>query len=128
MPNLKKVISLHQAATISGYHQDYLSSLLRKNEIRGEKLGGNWFTTEEEIKDYIFKKKIRNKNWIAKNFLFFVRKNTGFIYAFILLAILLVGIYFYDKYYVEIKNPTLDTQFSGINKFVPKEEVKELKF
>jgi len=68
--NLEKVISLHQASKISGYHQDYLSALIRKKDIKGEKLGGNWFTTEEEIKKYIFKQKTRNKKWIIKYFLY----------------------------------------------------------
>ena len=56
MPNLKKIISLNQASKISGYHQDYLSSLIRKNELKGEKIGNSWFTTEEEIRKYLAEK------------------------------------------------------------------------
>src|SRR3990167_10337324 len=97
MENLKKVISLHQASQISGYHQDYLSSLLRKKEIKGGKMGGNWFTTEEEVKNYIFKQKIRNKKWIVKYFLYFKKMNKSFIYAFICLALFSVGLYFYNE-------------------------------
>ena len=106
MENLRKVISLNQASKISGYHQDYLSSLIRKKEIEGEKLGGNWFTTEEEIKNYIFKQKIRHKTWIIKYFLYFKKVNKGFVYAFICLALLAVGIYFYNQKYSAIQIQT----------------------
>ena len=86
MGNLNKVISLHQASKISGYHQDYLSSLIRKNEIEGQKMGGNWFTTEEEIRNYIFKQKIRNKNWVVKFLMYFKKMNKSFLYSLIILA------------------------------------------
>ena len=58
MQSLKKVISLNQAAQISGYTQDYLGYLMRRGEIKGLKKGRVWFTTEEDIKEYLFKKKI----------------------------------------------------------------------
>jgi len=121
MENLKKVISLHQASQISGYHQDYLSSLIRKNEIKGEKMGGNWFTTEEEIKNYIFKQEIRHKKWIIKYFLYFKKANKSFLYAFICLALLAVGIYFYNEKYSA-------TQTQTQSQAVIKEEFKELQF
>lgn len=127
MENLKKIISLHQASIISGYHQDYLGSLLRKNEIKGEKLGGNWFTTEEEIKNYIFKQKIRHKKWIVKYFLSFTRRiNKSFVYALICLILFSVGLYVYNK--VEIKNPEVRMQFSGINQPKPNEQFNRLQF
>lgn len=99
MPNLKKIISLHQASKISGYHQDYLSSLMRKNEIKGEKVGNSWFTTEEEIKNYIFKQQIRKKNWLVKTLLYFKKINKSFIYSLIFLVLISVGIYFYNQKY-----------------------------
>jgi len=129
MENLRKVISLHQASQISGYHQDYLSSLIRKKEIKGEKMGGNWFTTEEEIKNYIFKQKIRHKNWLVKYFLYFKKVNKSFIYAFICLALLSVGLYFYNqKNFGGIQVQTVNTKNSLINKSGIKEEFKELQF
>ena len=129
MENLRKVISLHQASRISGYHQDYLSSLIRKKEIKGEKMGGNWFTTEEEIKNYIFKQKIRHKNWLVKYFLYFKKVNKSFIYAFICLALLSVGLYFYNqKNFGGIQVQTVNTKNSLINKSGIKEEFKELQF
>lgn len=127
MENLKKIISLHQASQLSGYHPDYLSSLLRKNEIKGEKLGGSWFTTEEEIKSYIFRQKIRNKNALIKYALLsFKRVNSNFIYALICLAVLSTGLYFYNK--SEIQSRTASAQLSDTVKSVSGEEPKELKF
>lgn len=133
MPNLKKVISLHQASQISGYHQDYLSSLIRKQEIRGEKLGGNWFTTEEEVENYIFKQKIRNKNWVIRNFLFFVKRiNKSFVYAAVCLLIFSTGLYFYNqKNYdskIQAQSKTEEAELSKINKSEIEDKFQELKF
>jgi|GEM_PF-1491594 len=128
MENLRKVISLHQASVISGYHQDYLSSLIRKNEIKGEKLGGSWFTTEEEIQNYIFKQKIKNKNWLLKSVLSFTRAHGSFIYAFIFLAILATGIYFYNREYVQIKSQTASAERVEVQKVESKQAFQELKF
>lgn len=132
MPNLKKVISLHQASKISGYHQDYLSALIRKGDMKGEKIGGNWFTTEEEINNYIFRQKIRNKNIISKYFLLFARANRVFIYAFVFILIISTGIYFYNKKYTENKLQAINTEFSDTNNSIEEKsaiiESNELKF
>ncbi len=132
MPNLKKVISLHQASKISGYHQDYLSALIRKGDMKGEKIGGNWFTTEEEINNYIFKQKIRNKNIISKYFLLFARANRISIYVFVFILIISIGIYFYNKKYTESKLQAINTEFSDINNLAEEKsaiiENNELKF
>jgi hypothetical protein len=68
MENLKKVISLSEASKIYGYHSDYLSSLIRKGEIKGKKVGGNWFTTKEAVNDYLFKQKVRHKKFAFLDF------------------------------------------------------------
>jgi len=68
MDSLKKVISLNQAAKFSGYSQDYLGFLIRKGELKGVKKGRAWFTTEEEIKNYLFKKKVRHQEFAVKEF------------------------------------------------------------
>jgi len=125
MENLEKVISLHQASKISGYHQDYLSSLMRKREIKGEKFGGNWFTTEEEIEKYIFKQKIRNKKSIIKYILYITKFSKSFIYAFICLMLFSVGLYFYNKEnYNEMESQASDMKSSDIDKSKIKEEFK----
>lgn len=68
MESFKKVISLNQAAKFSGYTQDYLGFLIRTGELKGLKKGRVWFTTEEEIKNYIFKKKVRHQEFAIKDF------------------------------------------------------------
>jgi hypothetical protein len=70
MPKLtKNMISLNQAAKISGYTQDYLGYLIRRGEIKAIRTGRNWFTTEEQVREYIFKKKIRSEEFAIKEFL-----------------------------------------------------------
>ena len=124
MGNLKKVITLHQASKISGYHQDYLSALIRKNEIKGEKVGGSWFTTEEEVENYIFKQKVRNKNWLVKFFLSFKKINRSFVYSLVFLILLSVGIYFYNKKFGEVQAETSNIKTSVINNLGTTSELK----
>lgn len=69
MESLKNIISLNQAAKISGYTQDYLGYLIRSGEMKGVKKGRVWFTTEEAVKDYLFKKKIRSDKIAIGGFL-----------------------------------------------------------
>ncbi|MFA6393090.1 MAG: hypothetical protein WCW54_03335, partial [Candidatus Paceibacterota bacterium] len=69
MQSLKNVISLNQAAKISGYTQDYLGYLIRSGEIKGVKKGGIWFTTEEEITHYISKQKAIKRKLLVRDFL-----------------------------------------------------------
>lgn len=61
MESLKNIISLNQAAKMSGYTQDYLGYLIRTGEMKGVKKGRAWFTTEEDVRNYIFKKKVRSE-------------------------------------------------------------------
>ena len=79
-------------------------------------MGGTWFTTEEEITNYIFKQKIRHKKWIVKYFLYLKKFNKSFLYAFICLAIFSVGLYFYNKEnYSQVQTEVAHTKSSGIN-------------
>jgi hypothetical protein len=131
MENLRKVISLHQASLISGYHQDYLSSLIRKKEIKGEKVGRNWFTTEEEVRRYILKKEIRHKKSIFKYFLYLKNINKNFVSGFVVLALFSFGIYLDNRSNFSENQgqaTTTDTQSSLANKLANKQEVKELQF
>ncbi len=68
MDSLKKIISLRQAAQFSGYTQDYLGYLVREGEIKGIKKGRAWFTTEEEVKNYLFKRKIQHRELAIPDF------------------------------------------------------------
>ena len=44
--NLEYYISLAEASSLSGYHQDYLGQLCRAGKLAGKKLGRNWVTTK----------------------------------------------------------------------------------
>lgn len=122
MENLKKVISLSEASKIYGYHSDYLSSLIRKGEIKGKKVGGNWFTTREAIQEYLFKQKVRHKKFAV--FDFFSRERTQKIIIFsglCFLFIVLLGSYIISKNTKVIlkegeKIPSSDLE--GIKEFV----------
>lgn len=126
MENLDKIISLNQASKISGYNPDYLSALIRKKDIKGEKIGGSWFTTEKEIEKYIFSQKIRNKKWIVKCFLYLYKKifNRNFIYAFICLVLFSTVLYFYNDYYIKAQIQKTNTKPSEINKIKIEEGLK----
>lgn len=123
MENLKKVISLSEASKIYGYHSDYLSSLIRKGEIKGKKIGGNWFTTEEAVKEYLFKQKVRHKKFAIVDF--FSPKRTQKILIFsgvVFLCVVIFGSYIISKNTKVIleegkKVPTSDLE--GIKEFKP---------
>jgi excisionase family DNA binding protein len=51
--NLNDLISLQQAAEISGLSPDHLRRLVEKGEIWGKKIGRNWVTTAQAVTAYI---------------------------------------------------------------------------
>lgn len=123
MENLKKVISLSEASKIYGYHSDYLSSLIRKGEIKGKKVGGSWFTTKEAIQEYLFKQKVRHKKFAIVDF--FSPQRTQKILIFsgvVFLCVVIFGSYIISKNTKVIleegkKVPTSDLE--GIKEFKP---------
>lgn len=52
-PDLQELISLSQAATISGLSPNHLRLLVRTGEVWGIKVGRNWLTTETAVKQYL---------------------------------------------------------------------------
>lgn len=42
-------LSLHQAAKMTGYHQDYLGQMARSGKLEARKVGRNWQTTKHAI-------------------------------------------------------------------------------
>ena len=46
-------IKLIKAAEFSPYSQEYLSLLARKGKIHARKFGRNWYTTLEDLREYI---------------------------------------------------------------------------
>lgn len=52
-PGLEELISLSQAAELSGLSADHLRRLVREGELWGKKLGRNWVTTAQAVNEYI---------------------------------------------------------------------------
>ncbi len=48
-----KLISVSEASRMSGLTTGFIRRLLRQGEIEGIKIGRNWLTTREAIRDYL---------------------------------------------------------------------------
>ena len=53
LTDLSKLISVTEASEMSGLTTGYIRRLLRNNVIVGKKIGRDWFTTEETIREYL---------------------------------------------------------------------------
>lgn len=52
-PRLDELIPLSQAAELSGLSQPHLALLARRGELWATKLGRNWVTTEQAVREYL---------------------------------------------------------------------------
>lgn len=52
-PNLEDLISLTEAAQLTGISASHLRLLVRNGEIWGKKVGRNWLTTEQAVQEYL---------------------------------------------------------------------------
>jgi hypothetical protein len=52
-PGLNELITLSEAADLSGLSPNHLRLLVSKGVIWGKKLGRNWFTTTPAVKEYL---------------------------------------------------------------------------
>lgn len=52
-PNLNDLITLHEAAELTGFSISHLRLLARKGTIWATRLGHNWFTTPQSVQDYL---------------------------------------------------------------------------
>lgn len=52
-PKLEELISLIEAANLSGLSHSHLRLLVRRGEIWGKRMGRDWFTTAQALKEYI---------------------------------------------------------------------------
>ena len=52
-PSLGDLISLREASETSGLSQSHLSLLIRQRKLWGRKIGRNWVTTEQAVRDYL---------------------------------------------------------------------------
>ena len=53
MDNKNDLISLQEASQSCGYSQEYLSLRARQKKLKATKLGRNWVTTREWLKEYV---------------------------------------------------------------------------
>ncbi len=56
---MDKIITLREASELSGYNQDYLSSLIRGKKIEGQRMGRNWFVTENTLLEFMKQKNLK---------------------------------------------------------------------
>ena len=54
-PNLKELITFGEAARLTGFTDRHLRRLASENQLWAVKLGRNWFTTAQAIKEYLAK-------------------------------------------------------------------------
>ncbi len=52
-PSLDDLISLAEAAELSGLSPTQWRYLVTRGEVWGKKLGRNWFTTAQAVKEYL---------------------------------------------------------------------------
>ena len=52
-PGLDELISLSQAAELSGLSADHVRRLVRQGDLWGIKIGRNWVTTARAVKEYL---------------------------------------------------------------------------
>ncbi len=52
-PTLEELIPLSKAAEISGLSLGHLGLLIRRGELWGKKIGRNWVTTAQAVKEYL---------------------------------------------------------------------------
>jgi hypothetical protein len=52
-PQLEELITLAKAAELSGLSPNHLRLLVGRGEMYGVKLGRNWFTTAQAVREYL---------------------------------------------------------------------------
>ena len=51
--NLDELISLREAAKLSGLSHDHLRRLAGRGDLKARKIGRDWVTTERALRDYL---------------------------------------------------------------------------
>ena len=54
-----RLITLAEASNLYGFNPVYLNELARKGRLKAQKLGRDWFTTPNDVEDYIQSRKKR---------------------------------------------------------------------
>jgi hypothetical protein len=52
-PSLDELISLREAAELSGLSASHLRLLVSRGDIWGQKIGRNWVTTAQAVQEYV---------------------------------------------------------------------------
>ncbi len=52
-PMLGELITLEEAAELSGLSPSHLRLLVRRGDVWGKKLGHNWLTTAQAVREYL---------------------------------------------------------------------------
>jgi hypothetical protein len=52
-PRMDELISLREAVELSGLKQPHLALMIRKGELWGKKVGRNWVTTAQVVRNYL---------------------------------------------------------------------------
>ena len=52
-PRLNDLISLHEASKLSGLSHDHLRRLAGQGKLWAKKIGRNWVTTEQAVREYL---------------------------------------------------------------------------
>jgi excisionase family DNA binding protein len=68
-PDFEDLIALPQAAEICGLSHSHLRKLVREGEIWGVKMGRDWHTTEQAVREYLARNlrpgTVSKKNWLT---------------------------------------------------------------
>ena len=93
---MSQYISLKKASKISGYHPDYLGSLIREGKIHGKKIGRNWFITEKAVRTYLSTQK-----FLSIKEILFAKISPKIAFSSLILVLIGIGAFliFYPKGY-----------------------------
>ncbi len=64
--NSSRLVSLSQAASQTPYSAEYLGLLARKGKLKAVKIGRDWLTTEQAVKEYTTKQIQKHERMLKK--------------------------------------------------------------
>ena len=66
--DLNNLLSLRESGSISGFHKNYLASLIRNKELRAVKVGFAWFIPKNEFQKFLDSKIKYQRNTPSSDF------------------------------------------------------------
>jgi len=100
------LISLHEAAKISGYHQDYLSYLIRNKKLPGVRIGRSWGLKRQDLINFISAKQgntIKNDGGVLRSI---INNTPKSILIYLSIFILLILVYVVNHFIQNSANIT----------------------